>query len=92
MGVEDTVQSPSFNIVNHYHIPATNQDVYHFDFYRLTKLSEVFDIGWQDYLQSGFMCLIEWPEIMERLLPPDTVRVHIHEDENHERTLSIEFE
>lgn len=78
LGVEDIVTSPTFAIVNEY---RTTQDepVYHFDFYRLRLLSEAFDMGCEEYFQSGNLCFIEWPEIVEEALPDDTVRVTLTE-------------
>ncbi|MBQ9286743.1 MAG: tRNA (adenosine(37)-N6)-threonylcarbamoyltransferase complex ATPase subunit type 1 TsaE [Bacteroidaceae bacterium] len=72
LGVVQTVTSPTFAIINEYEGP-----VYHFDFYRLKRLSEAYDMGFEDYLYSGAWCLIEWPELIEDLLPQETVRVHI---------------
>lgn len=76
MGVMDTVQSPTFAIINEYRKP-NGEPVFHFDFYRIRKREEVFDIGYEDYLYSGAICLIEWPELIEDLLPPEAVRVMI---------------
>lgn len=88
LGVDDIVTSPTFAIVNEY-ADATGQPVYHFDFYRIKNLREAVDIGCEDYFYSGFPCFIEWPELIEDLLPADTVRVTIDEDpETHQRTIS----
>ena len=76
LGVEDTVTSPTFAIVNEY-ATAQGQTVYHFDFYRIRRLSEAYDMGCDEYFQSGRLCLIEWPELVEDLLPEDAVRVTI---------------
>ena len=73
---EDTVSSPTFAIVNEYRIP-TGESVYHFDFYRIEKAEEALDIGLFDYLDSGSLCLMEWPENIEELLPEDCLKVHI---------------
>ena len=62
--VTDSVTSPSFAIVNEYHSALTGRPVYHFDFYRIKKLEEVYDIGYDDYVYSGYPCLIEWPEMI----------------------------
>lgn len=82
LGVEETVTSPTFAIVNEYEGP-----VYHFDFYRLKRLSEAYDMGFEDYLYSGAWCLIEWPELIEELLPENAVRVHILVEEDGTRTV-----
>jgi len=76
LGVADIVQSPSFSIINEY-ITKEGGSVYHFDFYRIKKLEEVYDIGYEDYLFSGSFCFIEWPELIEPLLPENTIRVRI---------------
>lgn len=78
MGVREMVTSPTFAIINEYH---TDRDevVYHFDFYRINKLEEVFDFGYEDYFYSGNVCFIEWPELVEPILPPDAVRISIAE-------------
>jgi tRNA threonylcarbamoyladenosine biosynthesis protein TsaE len=81
LGVGDIVQSPSFAIVNEY-LTGAGESIYHFDFYRVKSISEVFDIGYENYLFSGNYCFLEWPEKVERLLPEGTVRVRISgEDE-----------
>ena len=74
--VADEVQSPTFSIINEYKTPE-NTSVYHFDFYRIKKIDEVFDIGYEDYIYSGAYCFIEWPELAEDLLPEGTVRLEI---------------
>lgn len=79
LGVEDTVTSPTFSIVNEYRAETTGELIYHFDFYRIKKLDEVYDLGYEDYFYSGAVCLIEWPELIEELLPADAVSVHIEE-------------
>lgn len=79
LGVEDTVTSPTFSIVNEYRADLTGELIYHFDFYRIKKLDEVYDLGYEDYFYSGAVCLIEWPELIEELLPTDAVSVHIEE-------------
>ncbi len=76
LGVADVVQSPSFGIINEYKTPAGSA-VFHFDFYRIKKLEEVFDIGYEDYIYSGQYCFLEWPELIEELLPPAVVKVGI---------------
>ena len=76
LGVTDIVQSPTFSIINEYKT-KTGEPIYHFDFYRIKSIAEVFDIGYEDYLYSGNYCFMEWPELIEPLLPEDTVRVRI---------------
>lgn len=76
LGVVDIVQSPTFSIINEYKTEE-GVSIYHFDFYRIRNISEVFDIGYEDYLYSGRHCFMEWPELVEPLLPADTVRVRI---------------
>lgn len=76
LGVQEIVQSPSFAIINEYSLPG-GEPVFHFDFYRIRKREEIFDLGYEEYLYSGAYCFIEWPEIMEDLLPSGTVPVTI---------------
>ena len=79
LGVTDVVNSPTFSIVNEYRSDDTGELIYHFDFYRIKKLEEVYDMGYEDYFYSGALCFIEWPELIEDVLPGDTVRVDIEE-------------
>ena len=83
----DAVSSPTFAIVNEYRT-AAGEPVYHFDFYRITKLEEALDIGLYDYLDSGALCLMEWPENIEPLLPEETLVVDITVGPDGSRTLS----
>ena len=76
MGVTDEVNSPTFAIVNEY-VTDEGEPVYHFDFYRIKKMEEAYDIGYENYFYSGHLCLIEWPELIEPLLPDRYVRVEI---------------
>ncbi len=80
LGVPDTVNSPSFAIVNQYD-SGSGEPVFHFDFYRIKKTEEALDIGYEDYFFSGNYCFIEWPEKIEHLLPAETVRVSVVVDE-----------
>ena len=77
LGVKDVITSPTFAIVNEYE--SDNGPIFHFDFYRIKKLEEVYDMGYEDYFYSGSLCFIEWPELIEDLLPEDAVRVTITE-------------
>ncbi len=81
LGVLDVINSPTFAIVNEYE-DGQGEPIYHFDFYRIKRLSEAYDIGFDEYLDSGHLCLIEWPELIEELLPEETVRVRIEEQED----------
>ena len=76
LGAVDVVQSPSFAIINEYKT-SEGSSIFHFDFYRIRKTEEVFDIGYEDYIYSGAYCFLEWPELVEDLLPPDVVKVTI---------------
>lgn len=86
MGVEDVINSPTFAIVNEY-VDGRGEPVYHFDFYRIKKEQEVLDIGYEDYVYSGNVCFMEWPELIEGLLPADVVKVNIEEDEDGGRAI-----
>ena len=88
LGVDDVITSPTFAIVNEY-TAGDGSPIYHFDFYRIKKLDEVYDMGYEDYFYNGGLCLIEWPELLESLLPEDAVEVHIAEQPDGTRT--IEF-
>ena len=85
LGVDDVITSPTFAIVNEY-TAGDGSPIYHFDFYRIKKLDEVYDMGYEDYFYNGGLCLIEWPELIESLLPEDAVEVHIAEQPDGTRT------
>ena len=97
LGVEDVITSPTFAIINEYSIDNHDiqrstfnvQRIYHFDFYRIKKLEEVFDMGYEDYFYSGALCFIEWPELIEEILPDDAVRVSIIEQQDGSRLVKF---
>lgn len=76
LGVVDGVNSPTFTLINEYRTKS-GETIYHFDFYRINKLEEAFDIGFEEFAESGNLCIIEWPEKIEQILPSDTLRVKI---------------
>ncbi len=86
LGVNDVINSPTFAIVNEYRSDS-GELIYHFDFYRIKRLEEVYDMGYEDYFYSGALCFIEWPELVEDLLPEDAVRITIEENEDGSRTV-----
>ncbi len=85
LGISEGVNSPTFAIVNEYRSDTTGELVYHFDFYRINKIEEVYDLGYEDYFYSGALCFLEWSEKVEELLPPETIMVTIKEVENSAR-------
>ncbi len=92
LGVDDVITSPTFAIVNEYtitHHPSSNPQIYHFDFYRIKKLEEVYDMGFEDYFYSNCLCLIEWPELIEEVLPEDAVKVSISQNADGSRTVKF---
>lgn len=89
LGVTDVVNSPTFAIVNEYYSERLAENVFHFDFYRIRHADEVRDLGFDDYLRSGCFCLMEWPELVEDLLPEDIVRVTLSELPDGSRSLSF---
>ena len=89
MGVADVITSPTFAIVNEYACEGSGQTIFHFDFYRIKKVEEVYDMGYEDYFYGGAVCFIEWPELVEELLPEDAVRVSIEERPDGSRLLSM---
>ena len=88
MGVDDVITSPTFAIVNEYET-AEAETIYHFDFYRIKKLDEVYDMGYEEYFYSGNLCFIEWPELIEDLLPEDATKVTIEEAEDGSRVITF---
>ena len=88
LGVEDVVNSPTFAIVNEY-TDGEGESVFHFDFYRIKSLDEAFGIGFDNYMESGCFCLMEWPEKVEEILPEETLRVEISEVEDGTRLIKI---
>ena len=87
---EDLANSPSFSIINEYRSDTTAELIYHFDLYRLENVYEALEIGVEDYFDSGALCLLEWPERIEPLLPDDTVKVNITVNDDDTRTLTIQ--
>ena len=86
--VEDVINSPTFAIINEY--STKNGDrIFHFDFYRINKIEEAYDFGYEDYFYSGNLCFIEWPEKIKELIPPDAVEVHIMENDKGEREINV---
>ena len=90
LGVEDVINSPTFAIINEYRSETSGELIYHFDFYRINKLSEAENIGTSDYFYSGALCFIEWPEKIEELLPENVVNVSIMENPDESRTIEIQ--
>lgn len=86
LGVKETVSSPTFAIINEYR-GKEGRLIYHFDFYRINKLEEVYDFGYEDYFYGGNICFIEWPELVEEVLPTETLRISIFEIENGARVI-----
>ncbi len=88
LGVEESTNSPTFSIVNEY-LSISQKSIYHFDFYRIEKEEEVFDMGYEDYFYSGNFCFIEWPEKIPNLLPEEVVKVSIELDDDYNRLISV---
>ena len=86
---EDAVSSPTFAIINEYRT-GSGDSMYHFDFYRITRIEEAMDVGFYDYIDSGRLCIIEWPENIEDILPDETLRVSIAVNQDESRTVSWE--
>ena len=88
--VEDVINSPTFSIINEYRSGKTGELIYHFDFYRINKINEAYDMGTDDYFYSGALCFIEWPEKIQELLPENTVFVNIEEQPDGSRLITID--
>ena len=88
LGAEDTVTSPTFALVNQYE--GQQCRIYHFDFYRIDSIEEVFDLGYEVYFYSGDLCLVEWPEKIEPLIPDDAMVVRITAGDDEQRIFEIE--
>ena len=88
LDVDDLVSSPTFSLVNEYH-SRKGEIIYHFDFYRIDNEEEAYDMGIDEYLYSGKLCLIEWPEKVENLLPLESVAIHLTINDNNTRTIQI---
>ena len=89
LGVEDVITSPTFALVNEY-TAGDGSPVYHFDFYRIKKLDEVYDMGYEDYFYSGNLCFLEWPELIEEILPDNAIKVKIEEQQDGSRLVTLE--
>jgi tRNA threonylcarbamoyladenosine biosynthesis protein TsaE len=90
LGVKDVITSPTFAIINEYTSSTQGgSPIFHFDFYRIKKLEEVYDMGYEDYFYCGALCFIEWPELIEELLPDDAVRVSITEQPDGSRLVTF---
>ena len=88
LGVQDTINSPTFAIVNEYE-DAIGNTIYHFDFYRIKSIEEVYNMGYEEYLYGNAICFMEWPGLIEELLPEETVKVFVEEVENGGRHIKI---
>lgn len=91
LGVDDTINSPTFAIVNEYRTPE-DKVVYHFDFYRIEDVQEAYDFGYEDYFYSKAMCFIEWPERIESILPTDVINLNFTEEEDGSRILQVQMD
>ena len=89
LGVNDVITSPTFAIVNEYTSETSGETIYHFDFYRIKKIEEVYDMGYEEYFYGGGLCFIEWPELVEDLLPENATKVTIGENVDGSRTVSF---
>ena len=89
LGVEETITSPTFAIVNEY-TKDDGDPIFHFDFYRIKNIEEAYDFGYEDYFYSGHLCFIEWPQLVEPLLPESVVKVQIVVEDNEQRSIIVE--
>ena len=89
LGVSETITSPTFSIVNEY-MKDDGNPIFHFDFYRIKDIDEAYDFGYEDYFYSGHLCFIEWPELVESLLPQSVVKVKIVVEDNEQRTILVD--
>ena len=89
LGVKDVITSPTFAIVNEY-TDGNGNPIYHFDFYRIKKLEEVYDMGYEDYFYSGNLCLLEWPELIEDMIPDIAIKVKFEEQYDGSRVVTLE--
>jgi len=89
LNVVDTISSPTFSLVNEYHT-QNDEIIFHFDFYRIEKQEEVYDFGYEEYFYSENLCLIEWPELIENLLPEDYITIKIEIIDNDSRLITVE--
>ncbi len=89
LGVVDTISSPSFSLVNEYNTDSGNS-IFHFDFYRINKIEEAFDFGYEEYFFSGDLCLIEWPELIESILPKNIATITITEKDDQSRLINVD--
>ena len=89
LGVKDVITSPTFAIVNEYTTEPDGKSIFHFDVYRIKKLEEVYDMGYEDYFYSGALCFLEWPELIDDLLPEDAVKVTIKANDDGTRTVDF---
>lgn len=89
LGVTETITSPTFAIVNEYE-KADGNPIFHFDFYRIKDIDEAYDFGYEDYFYSGNLCFIEWPQLVEPLLPENVVKVQIVIEDNEQRTILVD--
>lgn len=90
LNVTDTVTSPTFSIINEYHTKAHDK-IFHFDFYRIEDIEEVFNLGYEDYFYSDNFCFVEWPELVEELLPEHIIRVKLSVNDDQSRKVLIEL-
>lgn len=92
LGVSDVINSPTFSIINEYRSDISGELIYHFDCYRLERLEDALNIGAEDYLMSGALCLVEWPDVLEDILPEDAVHVYLEETAGGVRVLRTEVD